>query len=153
MVYTDEDLRVANSQAVTVTAVSASSIDLGSAENANQEVGEGEALKAFISTQVAAAAAGAATVTFEIITADDAALTSNVTVRGSSGPIGKADLIPTGHPVIVRQNPVPGNLGQRYLGVRFTVATGPLTAGTFTADFVKDIQGDNKHYASGYTVL
>jgi hypothetical protein len=40
---------------------------------------------------------------------------------------------------------------QRYLGVRFTVANGPLTAGTFDAFLVKDAQAFTA-YKAGFTI-
>ena len=45
------------------------------------------------------------------------------------------------------------SLGLRYLGVIYTVATGPMTAGTITADIVTEIQDGKKFYASGFTVV
>ena len=40
---------------------------------------------------------------------------------------------------------------ERYLRVNYTVATGPLTAGKFTAFLAHDRQA-SKAYASGFTV-
>lgn len=162
---TDKNLRVSTAQAVTATAVSTDSIDLGVA----REMGAGKQLVWHISVNQTATAAGAATVDFEAITADDAALTSNVTVVGRSEPIGKAELVAytansgsAGKPAVVvpidmkTAITTPPNqslaLGKRYLGVRYTVATGPLTAGQFTADLVAEIQDGRKFYASGFTV-
>ena len=41
--------------------------------------------------------------------------------------------------------------GRRYLRVNYTVGTGPLTAGTFWAGLVKDVQ-DTATYASGFVI-
>ncbi|WP_369074563.1 Bbp16 family capsid cement protein, partial [Klebsiella pneumoniae] len=41
---------------------------------------------------------------------------------------------------------------RRYLRVNYTVGTGPLTAGTFWAGLVKDVQ-DTSYYASGFTIV
>jgi hypothetical protein len=142
---TDALLRVSDAQAVTATAVSTNSVDLGAQA---RDVGAGCPLYALFTTSVAATAAGAATVTFEVIVADDAALTTNVTVIGSSNAEPKASL-PIGAQIPVRLNPQIGSTGRRYLGVRYTVATGPLTAGTFTVDFVESIE-DIKSYDSGF---
>ena len=46
---------------------------------------------------------------------------------------------------------LPGGDYKRYLGVRYTVATGPLTAGKFSAFITKDAQA-NRAYKSGWTV-
>lgn len=145
---TDALLQVSSDQVVTATAVSEDKIDLGVA----RDIGEGHPLFALFTVKVAVAAAGAATVTFEIITASDAALTSDIEVIGTSGAIAKADL-PAGKQLAIRINPQIAALGQRYLGVRYTIATGPLTTGSaFDCDFVETIQDGLKFYASGYTV-
>ena len=85
---------------------------------------------------------GAATVTIDVIVADDAALTSNVVVLCSSRAYTKTELTVVGgtgtqrtQPISVLLPPNLHSLGKRYLGVRYTVATGPLTAGTFNAWF------------------
>lgn len=154
--YTDNGLRVSSAQAVTSTAVSTASYDLGVA----RDVGEGEPLWINVAVVATATAAGAATVDFEAIVADDAALTSNVTVVGRSEPIGKADLV--ADVALSGKNAKPsiavavdlklGSTRKRYLGMRYTVATGPLTAGAFTADIVTGVQ-DRKYHASGFTVI
>lgn len=138
----------ATGQAVTATAVSTNTIDLSQA----RDVGAGETLFARFYVDTAVTAAGAATVRFEVITSASADL-SSPTVIGASGDIGKASLT-LGARVSV---PVPANLitplGQRYLGVRYTVSTGPLTAGTFTAFITTADDNAQKSYPSGFTVL
>jgi len=158
---TDKNTRVSTAQVVTATAVSTDSIDLLQA----REIAEGEKLRAYFTVGATVTAAGAATVTFEIIMADDGALTSNVVVIGSSAPIPKANL-PVGgtasphglatltavQPIVVEANPFIGWTGKRFLGVRYTIATGPLTGGNFTCDFVTDIADGKKFYPSGITI-
>jgi hypothetical protein len=54
-----------------------------------------------------------------------------------------ATLTSTREAIIVAMNPDPGNQqghDRRFLGMRFTVATGPLTAGNFTVGFQLDFQ-------------
>lgn len=134
-------------QAVTATAVSTNTIDLSQA----RDIGEGEDLYVQFITDVAATAAGAATVRFEVITSASANLGSP-TVIVASGDIPKASLT-VGARIeleIPAQYLVP--LGQRYLGVQYTVSTGPLTAGTFTALINFGHQSGQKSYASGFTV-
>lgn len=144
---TDAYLRVSDSQVVTASAVSTNTIDLSVA----RDIGEGEELCFNFAVTEAALAAGAATVEFQVIVSDSAALTSPVVV-GSSGAIGKAALT-LGANIVVRVNPQIASLGKRYLGANYVVSTGPLTAGKFIADVVADIQDGKKSYASGFTVV
>lgn len=143
---TDKLLRVSDSQAVTATAVSTDTIDLSVA----RDMGQGNELTMVFSVTEAVTAAGAATVTFQVISSASANL-SSPTVIGSSAVIGKAAL-PIGTQVAVKINPLIASLGQQYIGANYVVATGPLTAGKFTADVVTDIQDGRKFYASGFSV-
>lgn len=147
----DANLRVSAAQAVTATAVSTNTIDLSVA----RDIGAGEDLSVFISVDEAATAAGAATVDFQVITSAAAAL-SSPTIIGSSSPIAKTELTLGRKPIeikIPRAALLAQPLGQRYLGLQYTVATGPLTAGKFTADIGVDFtDGGTKAYASGFSV-
>lgn len=141
---TDKFLRVSDAQAVTTTAVSTDSIDLSVA----RDIGEGEEL--YFNFAVGTAFAGGTSVTFEVIVADNAALSTNVTVVGSSAAVVTASLV-AGKMEAVRINPQIASLGRRYLGARYTVS-GTYTAGTVTADVVVDVQDGRKSYASGFVV-
>jgi len=129
-------------QAVTTSAASTDVIDLG----AVRDIGNGEPLELVILVGTTVTADGAATVTFDLQTDDDSGFGSAATLA-SSGAIGKASL--TAGTEVLRIK-VPLNV-ERYLRVYYTVATGPLTAGTFTAFLAHDRQV-NKAYASGFTV-
>lgn len=142
---TDKNLRVSTDQAVTTTAVSSDTIDLSVA----RDIGEGHNL--LMNFAVTEAFAGGTSTTFEVIIADNAALTSNVTVVGSSNAVATASL-PLGTNVAVRINPLIGSLGKRYIGARYTVS-GTNTAGKVTADIVETIQDGKKFYASGFSVV
>lgn len=140
----DKQLMVSDAQAVTATAVSTNAIDTQLASPI-RDVGTGEEMRMVITCGLAALAAGAAVVTFEVIQADDAALTTNVEVLAGTGPIGKAAIVAgyTALDIVLPRNT------RRYIGVRYTVGTGPLTQGTFSAGLVHD--GDRqKTYPSGY---
>jgi hypothetical protein len=143
MAYVDKQLTLSDNQVVTATAVSTNSLDTGNT-NPLRNIGIGEPLFVVFSTLLAALAAGAATVTFEVIQADDAALTTNVEVLVGSAAIPKASIVVGyGLSFVVPQNT------RRFLGVRYTIGTGPLTQGTFTADIRKD-RTAGVTYASGY---
>jgi len=146
--FTDKLLELSAAQAVTATAVSTSSVDLQVA----RDIGEGDRLYVDFRVSTTATAAGAATVAFEIVTADDAALTTNVTVLQQSAPVAVASLV-AGYRTALVIPPQIGSVGRRYIGAQFVVATGPLTAGNFDARIVKDIEdGLKPAYASGFSV-
>lgn len=143
---TDKLLRVSTDQAVTSTAVSTDTIDLSVA----RDIGEGKKLIMNFAVTEAATASGSATVTFQVIGSASADLSSPV-VLGSTGAIAKADLT-LGANIAVDFNSLIGSKGYRYIGANYVVATGPLTAGKFTADIVETVQDGKKFYASGFTV-
>ena len=86
----------------------------------------------------------------QAIQADDAALSSNVTVIGSSGAIPVASLT-AGKRITVELNTQIASKGQRYLGARY-VPTGTGTAGTVLSHFGTDLQDGQKFYTSGFAV-
>lgn len=147
----DKQNALSEAQVVTASAVSTNTIDLG----AKRDIGAGEELSVSITVDVSAAAAGAATVDFQIISSAAANLGSP-TVLGATGPIGKADLAAGRKPIelkIPRHILASMPIGQRYLGVQYVVATGPLTTGSaFSAYVVKDFQDMNMIYPSGFSL-
>ena len=129
-------------QAVTATAASTDIIDLGVV----RDIGNGEPLELVILCTESATASGSATVTFTFETDDNSGFSSAAVLAGTSA-IGKAALT-AGTEVLRVKLP----LGvERYLRVNYTVATGPLTAGKFTAFLTEERQA-NTAYASGFTV-
>ena len=121
----DERTEFADAQVVTATAIS-EVIDLGATPTLRALALQN--LYLVISTDVAAAAAGSATVTFSLESDSTADLATSATVHYSSAAIGKASLGAGTVPVKI---PLPIDATyERYLGVRFTVATGPLTTGS-----------------------
>jgi len=140
---TDKLLRVSEDQALTTTAFSTNTIDLGVA----RDVGEGTAL--YMNFAVTTALANGTSVTFEVVSSANANL-GTPTVIGSSNAILTAALT-VGKNVVVRINPDIAGKGQRYLGARYTIA-GTFNAGKVTADVVETIGDGQKYYASGFTV-
>ena len=147
---TDSLLQFSSAQAVTSSAVSTNTVDLSQA----RDIGPGEELNISITVDTAATAAGAATVNFQVITSAAANL-GTPTIIIQTDAIPKASLVAG-----ARFNlPIPHQtlqqglaLGQRYLGVQYTVGTGPLTAGAFTAIGVIDFSDVTKSYPSAFTV-
>lgn len=147
--FLDKQLQLSAAQAVTVSAVSTNTIDLGTA----RDLGAAD-LHVVITVDETAAAAGAATVNFQVISSAAAAL-SSPTILGQTDAIGKAELTAGRRPIVIvvpRATLAAQPIGQRYLGLQYTVGTGPLTAGKFTANMALDVQDIGKNYASGYSI-
>jgi hypothetical protein len=146
----DLQTKFSDAQAVTATAISTNVVDLRNAATpASADEGlMGEPMWLTILTTVAATAAGAATVTFTLESSSTADLATAPVVHYSTAAIGKATLI-VGY--VVCRILLPSDAYARYLGVRYTVATGPLTAGTFSAFLTPSIQR-NTTYPAGFSV-
>lgn len=148
---TDALLTVSRAQAVTATAVSTDTIDLG--PNQNRDIAAGQDLYFQINVDATATSGGATTVQFQVITSAAANL-SSPTVIAQTEPIGKAELtagryfsIPIANAILAAQSK-----GLRYMGIQYTVATGPLTAGAFSATITKEGFHEPKNYSSGFFV-
>lgn len=147
----DALLQLSNAQAVTATAVSTNTIDLSQ----SRDLGPGENLHAVIGVDTTATAAGAATVTFQIISSANANL-SSPTVLSQTDAIPIANLTVGRKPIVIDLSPavlLAQPIGQRYLGIQYTVATGPLTAGAFTAYLSNSEVTVGANYPSGFTVV
>lgn len=143
---------LSDAQAVTSTAISTNVLDLnpdGSA-NAIQDVGNGEPVYLVVQTQTAATDSGSdATLTVTLESDTDPALATTPVVHFSSGALAFSAFSPAGSRLVAIR--LPSANYQRYIGVRYTVASGPLTAGKFDAFIAKDINAV-KAYASGFSV-
>jgi len=137
-----------SAQAVTATAVSTNTVDLSQA----REVFAGEEVEIFFNVDTTVTAAGAATVNFQVITPAPAAPTSPPSVVQPDA-IPKANLAAGARFSLCVPSAFINNLGQRYLGIQYTVGTGPLTAGAFTCGVTADWNDVPKYYTSGYAVL
>lgn len=98
------------------------------------------------------AAGGAATVNFELVTDNTAAITTK-NVLAASGAISKATLT-LGYKFRVQlpaADPAKANPYLRYIAVDYLIATNNLTLGTFGAYLVKNVQ-ESDLYQGGFAV-
>ncbi len=130
----DKLLQVSDAQAVTASAASTDVIDFG---QANPNSGINQITTLAITVDETATAAGAATVTFSVQDSADNSSFADVAVTAATGkaalPAGAQVLIPM--PVVHR----------RYVRAYYTVATGPLTAGKFSAQIVTGVQANRAY--------
>jgi len=150
--YLDKLTMLSEAQAVTATAFSTNTIDLGTA----RDIGAGTELCLSMTVDEAFTAAGAATLEAQVVCSANANL-SSPTVLGSTGPIAKTELTLGRKPIEIK---VPRSIllaqpvGQRYFGVQFVVATGPMTAGKVTVgNYADTFQDVNKNYPVGYGIV
>lgn len=146
--YLDKQAEFSDSQAVTATAISTNVMDLNTAFNYNTgvDIGSGEDIYLVVQVDAAATAAGAATVQITLESSAAAGLTSSI-VHFTSANYALTDMTAGKTLFVVK---LPGGTYLRYLGVRYTVGTGPLTAGSFSAFLTKDDQSW-RAYARNYT--
>lgn len=128
-----------DAQAVTVTALSTNVIDLGTAKTIENKPFY-LVIKCVESATVAATATVSATVTFTFETDDSEAIDSSTTLWSSAA---IADAALTAGTEVIRL-PINGMSLQQYLGVRYTVANGPLLTGKFDAFLTFD--GDTNEF-------
>lgn len=153
--YIDSQELFSDAQAVTSTAISSNVLDLnpsaaGLAGNV-QDIGVGhDATYLVVETVTTATDTGSdATLTVTLESDSTANLATAPVVHYSSGALAFAAFATAG--TILVQIPLPLGDYKRYLGIRYTVASGPLTAGAFTAFLTSDVQR-YKYYASGFSV-
>ncbi|MBX9946071.1 MAG: hypothetical protein K2Y40_18495 [Reyranella sp.] len=138
--YIDRQNLFGQDQAVTTSAATTDYIDLGQA----RDIGNGTPLEILVRCTQAVTAAGAATVTVALQSDDNASFSSPANLVLSDA-IPKASL--TAGAEVLRVTVPHGT--ERYLRLFYTVGTGPLTAGKFTAGLVP-LRQANAAYASGY---
>jgi len=142
--YLDKLALFSNAQAVTATAASTDSMDFSQA----RDVGTGEDLFIFINCTVAMTdAASDSTVTVTLETDDNsgfssAAVTQTLGVFPALSAVGS----------IIYARIQPAALNERYCQLRYTVANGNLTTGTFSAGIIHGIDRVVS-YASGFSVI
>lgn len=153
--YVDSQELFSDAQAVTATAISTNVYDLNSATNSNvpltQDLGVGsEVVYLVVQTTTAITDTGSdATLTVTLESDSTANLATAPVVHMSTGALAFATYAPAGS--IIFAGPLPFGAYKRYIGLRYTVASGPFTAGTITAFLTLDVQR-YQYYASGFTV-
>lgn len=120
----DKQARFDWDDAITVTRVSTDKIDLVAAR---MDLGQVDNLFLVVLVTEAFTAAGSATLTVDLVDDDNASLSSPATLQTLASAVGKATLI-AGYEIYKGRIPL-GKITQRYLGLNYTVATGPMTAG------------------------
>ena len=161
--YIDTNLEFSDAQAVTGTAISEDVYDaLSIAAGAGSvginggttvvDLGQAtDCLYLVVQTAVACTDTGSdATLTITLESDDNAGLTSP-TVHFSTGALAFATFAPAGTRLITTC--LPHGQYQRYVGLRYTVAAGPLTAGAFDAFLTTDPAGVYRAGATNFTVV
>lgn len=152
--YVDSQSQFSNAQAVTSTAISENVLDLNAASNSNvpllQDIGTGQDVYLVVQTAVTATDTGSdATLAVTLESDSTANLATSPTVHLSTGALAFAAYATAG--TVIFAGRLPAGAYERYLGLRYTVASGPLTAGAFTAFLTLDIQS-YRYYASSFRV-
>lgn len=135
---TDKLLMFSEAQAVTNTAASTDVIDLGPIDGNRRDIGVGYPLEFWVLINEAATASGEATVNIQLQTSENNSSWSTIY---DSGALAKATMT-AGKRVVSAK--VPAGV-QRYLRVNYSVATGQLTAGKFTAGISLDVDANTPY--------
>jgi hypothetical protein len=130
---------------ITVTAVSTDKIDLGVA-NRDIALNNGNLWLVGV-VKTAFTAVGSATLACDLVDDDNASLSSPATLQSLMAATGKATLV-AGYTMFKTRLPV-GKITQRYLGLQWTVATGPMTAGAVSVFLTPNIDAQFA-YPRGY---
>ena len=158
--YIDSQLEFSDAQAVTSTAISTNVVDIlvtsgaaASAQgtytvtNSSLDLGQDNVPLYLVVQTVTAATDVTLTITLE---SDDNVGLSSPTVHFTTGTLAFAAFSPANTRLVTIA--LPHGLYERYVGVRYTVASGPLTAGTFDAYLTTDPAGVRRTYRSGFAV-
>ncbi|RRM92734.1 Bbp16 family capsid cement protein [Escherichia coli] len=135
---TDKLLMFSEAQAVTNTAASTDVIDLGPIDGKRRDIGVGYPLEFWVLVNEAATASGEETVNIQLQTSENNRSWSTIYDSGALA----TDTLTAGKRVVSAK--VPAGV-QRYLCVNYSVATGPLTAGKFTAGISLDVDANTPY--------
>lgn len=133
-----------DAQAITATAVSTNSVDLGLT---GLDLGSGENLFIHLNVDTAFTDTGSdSTVTVTLVTDDNAALSSPTAVQ-TLGTFPALSAVGAAIKARIQS----GLVLERYIGLNYTVTGGNLTTGAITAAIVKDVDSV-KAYADAITI-
>lgn len=145
----DQQNLFSDAQAITASANSTNVIDtLPGGQNTKSGIGDGQDISLF--ALVGQAFATLTSLNIQLVSADDAALTTNPIVHFDSGAVPVASLTAKARPV---QIDLPYGKYRRYVGLKYVVTGSNATAGTITAALVEDLQTLNGtvDYAKQFT--
>lgn len=152
--YIDKQAEFSDAQAVTSSAISTNVMDLYAGTGANavnntlRDIGTGQDLYLVVITQTAATDTSSdATLAVSLESDSAVGLDSSATVHFTTGALAFAAFSPAGS--VLAAVKLPSGSYERYLGVRYTVASGPLTAGAFDAFLTTDVNV-YRAYAKNY---
>lgn len=138
----DSQAEFSDAQAVTATAISTNVMDLGAMTDQagnTRDIGTGEPVYLVVLTNTTATDTSSdATLAVTLESATDAGLTSGAVVHVSTGTLAFATYA-TANTVVLAVR-LPAGSYKRFMGIRYTVAAGPLTAGAFDAFLTSDAQ-------------
>lgn len=142
----DKQINFSEAQAVTSTAVSTNVYDLGAGPTTRDLGPASGNLWLHIITNTTCTDSGSdATVDFTLESSAAAALTSS-TVHVDTGALAFATYATAG--TVVLRMRLPSGSYKRYIGIRYTVASGPLTAGKFDAFITAEEQSNTAYPTS-----
>lgn len=145
----DAQAEFSDSQVVTSTAISTNIYDQSPLTKTTvRDLGSGADSYLVLQVDAAATAAGAATVTVTLESAVDSGLATSPTVHATLGPFSIAQMTAG---TTLATVPLPYGAYKQYVGLRYTVGTGPLTAGSFSA-FVTNNPQVYTSYPRNYNV-
>lgn len=150
--WVDSQNLFSDAQAVTSTAISTNVIDTvysGTAPLANLGNGAVPLCLVVITNTTCTDTSSDATLTLTLESDSTADLATSPTVHYTTGALSFATYATAGTEVCVV--PLPKGNYERYLGLRYTIASGPLTAGKFDAFLTTDVQA-YRSYDAGRTV-
>lgn len=151
--YLDKQLEFSDGQAVTATAISTNVVDLisnSSGKNPLRDIGTGQDMYLVVITRTAATDTSSdATLTVSLESDSTENLATSATVHFSTGTLAFAGFSAAG--TVLAAVKLPKGEYERYLGVRYTVGAGPLTAGNFDAFLTTDVDSF-RAYARNYVV-
>lgn len=140
MSHIDARAEFSDAQAVTATAISANVIardGLGLSPNATQNLGAPGVMYLVVQTAVDCTDVSSdATLAVTLESATDAGLTTGAVVHANTGSLAFAAFATAG--TVLLCQPLPAGDYKDFVGVRYTVGAGPLTAGAFNAYLTLD---------------